>query len=202
MTVWPLTSRRLDVSAAAASGASRDGSCLLNYIEHKSSTAGEEHSGEPHLQDRQGPSRAGLQPEALQPGGLFGAVPEVQTVSLQLASFLPLLDLPAAPTPRAAAADGFQPGATDVLLHTLLELSKFHWKKKYWMPSCTISCLKCNLKSLCLFVRILFFFFCYDRTKMFFLTKWCILTTCDLSMKLTRRNKICPKNKSSERQVM
>ena len=97
-----------------------------------SSTAGEEHSCEPHLQDRQGPSRAGLLSKALQPNGLCGAVPEVQTASLQLGSFQPLLDLPAASTPPPAAADGPQLAATDAILHILSDLNYTHWKSTGW----------------------------------------------------------------------
>lgn len=63
-----------------------------------SSPAGQEHHSEPHLQNRQGPQRAGLLPEALQPGRLCGALPEEPADS-------PQLSLPAAPVPPAADGD-------------------------------------------------------------------------------------------------
>lgn len=70
--------------------------------------AGEEHSCEPHVQDRQGPQRAELLPPGLQPGGLCGAILEEPTAPAQ-----PVLLKPAPPTPHPAAPHGSQPDAHD-----------------------------------------------------------------------------------------
>lgn len=97
---------------------------IKRIINASPSTIGEDHCSKPHFQDRQGPSRAGLLSGVLHAGRLCGTAPEVPTVSLHLTSLQPLLDVPAAPTPRpTAAAAGSRSGATDVILHTLSELS-------------------------------------------------------------------------------
>lgn len=83
------------------------------------SIAGEEHNCEPHFQDWQSPSGAGLLSQVLQPGGLRGAVPQDQTASLQLA-FHQLAASTACPT----ADDGSQHPDADA---SLSELSYFVW---------------------------------------------------------------------------
>lgn len=91
-----------------------------------SSPAGEEHCCEPHLQDWQGPARAGLLPEALQPPGLRWAIPEVQTAPLQIGSVQHVLDLPAAPAPPRRDAAGPQPADADAVLHGHFKLRTFN----------------------------------------------------------------------------
>lgn len=76
--------------------------------------AGEEHSCESHVQDRQSPPRAGLLPQDLQPGGLRGPVPEEPAVSPR-----PALFRPPPPTPHPAPPHGSQPDGPDSIQSSL-----------------------------------------------------------------------------------
>lgn len=85
--------------------------------------------------------------EALQPGGLCGAVPEDQADLLQLASFQTLLDLPDAPIPHPPASDGAQPDAANAVLHTPLKIVNGQLHNKQFFTTCA-DAIKYSLRNL------------------------------------------------------